>query len=1250
MYNVETIMEIGTVINERYELISEIGQGGMGVVYRAHDETLKRDVAIKVLSNIHLDAENRELLLREAQVTANLNHPNIVTVFDAGEFEETPFIIMELVEGQTLNEIPVQDMQWVADIACQICRALVHAHDQQLIHRDLKPENVALAVDGVAKLMDFGLARSMTSRLTEDGLIHGTVFYMAPEQAMAGKFDERVDLYAFGVMLYELTTGEIPFSADDPVAVISQHLHAPVIPPRAKVETVPPVLNDLILQLLRKDPDERPSSAQIVLNILEAPDVLDLDIIPSDRLTVLDRIVRGRMVGRKDELNEARAILNKVRAGDGQLLLVSGEAGVGKSRFMREIATQVEIWGGEVLVGECHSEGMIPYMPFMQIIRRAFRKYSDISNDLPDPVFADLLSLVPELSTDYPHVRPNPELEPEAEQRRLFENMVKFLTILCSRSPLLMVIEDIHWADSSSLHLLQLLTRRMRKKPLMLLGTSREIEKEGNKVLQDVLLDLSRKGLSTTMQLEPLSQDDTHDLIEIIFDDGITSEFVEAISHETEGNPFYIEEICKALIDTGEIAYIDGIWSRPEGEVGKPLPVPKGAEVAIQSRVNQLTDDTQELLLYSAIVGRDFDYSVLKTISKKKEDALIKNLEEALKAQLIEEIPEMRGELFSFSHALIPVVMRESVSGLRRKRIHNEIAMAIEALRPDDFERLAHHWDEVGDEERALSYILKSAERARQSFANTEALNYLNRALEITPESDLDGRFKLLMTREKVNDLLGLRNEQRNDLSTCEALAELESNNEKKAEVALRKANIAVATAEYDRALVLVQDAIAFAIDAVAVESEAQGYLIWGRVLFRQAYYPDALNKLQQALSLARSSQMLKLEADTLRVIGIISLRTGDFSKGRSVLEESLRISREIEDPNGESRTLTNLGTIANNQGDYESAQNYFENALRSFRQLGDRNAESILLINLGLMFFNIRDLKNARQYNEEALDLVIEMENRVGEGNALLNLGAISSVEGNYTSTRTYNEKALAVFREIGDRSADCYPISNLGENALSQGDFNEAQRLLKKALELSREFGEYRAETLALLNLVLWGIYVGNLEEAQAFCETAMEVIQKNELADFKGSAYTCMGAILEEKNQYEEAADHYEQAVSITKNMGIEYQVVNPLARLASIKLMQQDLEQAFLHVEEILAFLDSHPPSAEYDIYSYLICYRVLHAANDPRGDEFLQTAYRLLQARAEKISDDALRKSFLENIPHNREIVSVWKERFHSQSK
>jgi predicted ATPase/predicted Ser/Thr protein kinase len=336
---------IGTLLNERYRLDAEIGRGGLGVVYRAHDTLLDRDVAVKVLSATTLSAESRARLLREAQAAARLNHPNIVSVYDAGEAKGVPFIVMELVEGESLHSRRPQALEEILSIVRQVCAALEHAHAYSIVHRDLKPENVLIAPDGCAKLMDFGLARTVASRLTTEGTIVGTVFYLAPEQALGQEIDGRADLYALGVLLYELTTGQLPFTGDDMLAVISQHLHAPVVPPSTHNAAIPPALDALIVQLLSKQPEDRPASAaevQQALDDLSRPEAISATPV-SPQITARKHNLPVQLTpffGREADLAQ---IADRLQDPACRLLTLVGPGGSGKTRLALEAgAAQVD--------------------------------------------------------------------------------------------------------------------------------------------------------------------------------------------------------------------------------------------------------------------------------------------------------------------------------------------------------------------------------------------------------------------------------------------------------------------------------------------------------------------------------------------------------------------------------------------------------------------------------------------------------------------------------------------------------------------------------------------------------------------------------------------------------------------------------------------------------------------------------------------------------------------------------------------
>ena len=264
----------------RYEVNRFLGEGGKKMVYLAHDTLLDRDVAFALIKTEGLDFVGLTRINREAQAMGRLgSHPHIVTVFDLGDHDGQPFMVTELMGGGDVEGI-LEDapqhrlsLEQTVSIASETCRGLEFAHSRGIVHRDLKPGNVWLTADGVAKIGDFGLAvASDRSRLTQEGMMVGTVSYMPPEQAMGGDVTHRADLYSLGAMLYEMVTGRPPFLGDDSVSIIGQHINTPPVSPTWHNGECPRPLEALILRLLAKNPEERPGSASDVLTVLDGLD------------------------------------------------------------------------------------------------------------------------------------------------------------------------------------------------------------------------------------------------------------------------------------------------------------------------------------------------------------------------------------------------------------------------------------------------------------------------------------------------------------------------------------------------------------------------------------------------------------------------------------------------------------------------------------------------------------------------------------------------------------------------------------------------------------------------------------------------------------------------------------------------------------------------------------------------------------------------------------------------------------------
>ncbi len=1243
----------GTILNDRYRIDAEIGHGGMGVVYRSYDTALERAVAVKILSKAEWDTEGRVRLLHEAQLAAKLNHPNVVTVFDVGQTDGSPFIVMELVEGHTLRERPPSNLEEIVAVIIQICRALEHAHANDIVHRDLKPENVALSHEGIVKLMDFGIARSVTSWMTEEGILVGTAFYMPPEQALGEAIDGRADLYALGVMFYELTTGKLPFEADDPLAVISQHLRAPVIPPRAKNDRLPGYLDRLIVRLLSKDPDDRPASATVVLQSLETPDILDVEAMPAEELSVLDRIVRGRMVGREAEIQKARELWSKTLAGEGQTLLISGEPGIGKTRLMHEIATHAEVSGGQALIGECHAEGNAPYAAFAQIAHRALRAHAGDGLELPNSVLADMLALAPELRADYPQTEANPKLDPEAEQRRLFENMVKFCTILCEQSPLLLVIEDIHWADGGSLHMLQHLARRTRPQRVMLLGTYREVELDDALPLHEILLDLTRRALCNRVKLERLGQEQTGDLLGIIFAEGITPEFLAGVYTETEGNPFFIEEVCKALIESGQLWYENGKWHRPPNIAD--MIIPQGVKVAIQSRVSKLTAETQDTLLFAAVIGREFDYDTLRKVTAKDEDALIDSLEEALKAQLVEELKAKGGELFSFSHALIPATLRESVSGLRRTRLHRKVAAVIEELRPEDYERLAHHWGEAGDEERGLAYTIKAAERARQAYANEDAIRLYTEALAILPE-DHPERFELLAGRAAVYAVLAQSDAQLADVDCMLKISAGQGDDTRRVDALLALALLQLGT-DIAKAREPIEQAMATAreLGDCGREGHALGFLgFWALVIDD---YHQARKHLEAAVVLLRQAGLIKETGEALSQLSVVLGKLNDNEAALQAVQEATALSKRVGDKRLEADNTRRLATVYGDQHQFSLAVSVAEAALDLHRTIGDTKGEihalNVLAIyksnsgmfaesevdylqalriaeaiehDLGIQFVinNLCELYNPQGDYEKPLPLIEEQIEKPRAANnklLVLKLRYLKSIQyhrlGVFRQALDILETDLPILEALNLQARMFYQTVEMSEIKGETGEFAEAHQLLESAVELSTRYNIPSSEA-RISYLRAW---LAEREGIQSDLPAALEEAQR---------------------------------AVRLYRGIkSVLHQLVDPLAlkvrlHLALIEAAPSHAGQALERMQEIQKLKGIRPDIGlgERDLFLHA---RALQAnGRQAEADEYLHRAYDWMMMAASKIKDDDLRQSYLENVRDNRDIQAAYQARFGSQ--
>ena len=725
----------GTILRERYRLDSELGRGGMGTVFRATDLELRREVAVKILSATSQTSDGRERLVREARAAAALNHPHIVTIHDVGEASGFPFLVMELVQGPRLSQARPTDLARVVAIAVQICDALEHAHHNNIVHRDLKPDNVLFSGSGDSgsvKLADLGLALPVyDARISRAGIIVGTASYMAPEQAMGQTIDGRADLYALGVLLYELTTGRLPFTGDDPLTIVSQHVHAPVVPPRVLRSDLPHALERIIVRLLAKHPAQRFSSAAetraALLASLESEDeAVTTDGAPA--VAILDALSRGHLVGRNTELTEARELWQRAREGRGHAVLLSGEPGAGKTRLAREITIQAAVDGAAVLTGGCYEyEAATPYLPFVEAFRRWIRE--ETSDDKLREILGDaaiqIAKLAPEIETRLGPFPERPELAPHEERLLFFDKVVQVFSTIARRQTLLFYADDLHWADRGTLWLLGHLLRQLRSERVLIVGAYRETELDRAHPLAKSLVDWNRERLITRIALRRFNETETGDQLGALLGERVSGEFAVAVHRETEGNPFFVEEVLKALIERGSVRRESGRWRRCDMD---QMLIPQSVKEAIGNRLDRVSQNCNEVLRVAAILGKVFTFEELVAAAEQTEDVLLDALDEAVGAQLI---AAGSGDSFSFTHDKIREVLYEELNPIRRRRLHRHVAEGLEQRCERStcaVEKLAHHYIQAGDHERGLEYAKQAAAEAVRVFAFDEAIAAYGRA------------------------------------------------------------------------------------------------------------------------------------------------------------------------------------------------------------------------------------------------------------------------------------------------------------------------------------------------------------------------------------------------------------------------------------------------------------------------------------------------------------------------------------------
>lgn len=726
-----------------YEIVAPIGAGGMGEVYRARDPRLDRDVAIKV------SAENFSAgFEREARAIAALNHPHICQIHDIGP----DYLVLEYVEGRPIAG-PMR-VEEAVKLAIQMAGALEEAHSRGILHRDLKPANILVSSSGFSKLIDFGLAKVMRNPdldKTEslDRMILGTVSYMAPEQAEGRPLDERSDVFSFGAVFYEMLSGRKPFHGNSTASVLKALLRDDPAPIQAPAE-----VQRILAKCMAKRPRDRFQSMTELKASLE-----EVSIHPSDRHPAsagpIGAGVARTNVGREAQKGQLRRGYSRVKAGRGVILAVTGEAGIGKTSTLEDFLAELVSEGEQPIVarGRCSQRlaGEEPYLPIMEALDSLVHPQSGPSfTGVMKAVAPTWFGLVAGEANELAASADSRETVPAASQERMKREFGALGQELSRIQPLIFFIDDLHWADVSTIDILNYLAGRFSDMRVLVLGSYRpsDMALRGHPFLH-IRNDLQSRGLFQEIVLPFLETKDVERFLALEFPGhGFPQDFASLIHSKTEGSPLFMADLVRYLRDTGGIVEEEGKWVLASSVPEAPSDLPESVRGMIQRKIDQVDERDRRLLVAASVQGHEFDSAVvaeaIEMDAADVEDRLdtLERVHVFVRRGEEREFPDQSLTLnYQFVHVLYQNALYDSLQPTRRAALCGRVAKALVARYGDQVAtvaaRVAVLFETARDFSACAQYFYIASGRSAGLFAFREALSLAERglkALKVLPD------------------------------------------------------------------------------------------------------------------------------------------------------------------------------------------------------------------------------------------------------------------------------------------------------------------------------------------------------------------------------------------------------------------------------------------------------------------------------------------------------------------------------------
>jgi DNA-binding SARP family transcriptional activator len=910
-------------------------------------------------------------------------------------------------------------------------------------------------------------------------------------------------------------------------------------------------------------------------------------------------------VGREVELEALKSWWDEAAGGQGRLVMIAGEAGVGKTRLVEEFARVAESQGGRLLKGLAYPTGSTPYQAILAALRSALPMLSILE---VEPIWlAAVAALMPELRARCARQgRPLPQLgsnDPERDRTRLFEGIAICLEALARPRPLVLCLEDLHWAGAGTFALLEWIARRGLPHPLLILVTYRQEEAGRVHPLRDFRRRWQRQALVAHLALEPLSATAVQDLVTQISRMGdAATELAAQLYGDSEGNPLFLLELIRDHLEAGRIQTLDNRWSLVSGQRAA---IPKGIRSAIEGRVARLSPPANRLMEIMSVIGATFNIELVSEVSGWRESQVLDSLDELLDQHLVREVASGRFD-YTFSHELIRAAIYEALPEAICKRRHHRVAHVLESLISERAEAfaagLALHFDRGDEPERAAGYYLVAAREALAVYAEEESLAALDRALEIAAGRRL--RFDLLALREEIAHRRGDRLAQERDLNSLIGLVEPLNDPDLVCEVLHRRIRRQRTLGERQAEEELVA--------ALKSQAQASGLRYWqAHALQADALYHMAVSQydaagqlLEEALTLYRSLNDVGGEATCLCRLAEIGVYQSRFDQAQTLLKEAQAVAGSHGSQTLLVETLRIASAAAFSGYDYQTSLALARQMLEICRATGDREGEADALSRLAVTQARLFQVQVARSHYEQAAALYDALGKRQGQAAVTINAAILATNLGRYDEAIALSGQAEAIFRELNDLRGQTLSALQMSAAAIYRGDFSGARQAAQRCLALVRQIGMPMVEANALGNLGESELNLGQLASAVTHLEEAI--------------------ALRREQNAppVESAAD---------------------LAILIVAHLRNGEAERAYRTAQEALAIYDEHGQALPYPQQVLWAAAQAYQAVGQvERAGELIAQAAAILDEKASAILDVESRTAFL-NLPFNREVIKAYRK-------